>query len=68
MGAAGRKCDRIEEKGKEMRRMEDYHRHDLSDEAWERLEEKLPGRRGMWGVSGKYRITGQFGKPIQQII
>ncbi len=32
-----------------MRRMEDYHRHDLSDEAWERLEEKLPGRRGMWG-------------------
>lgn len=29
--------------------MQDYHRHDLSDEAWERLERKLPGRRGMWG-------------------
>ncbi len=29
--------------------MQDYHRHDLSDEAWERLEGKLPGRRGMWG-------------------
>ncbi len=29
--------------------MQDYHRHDLSDKAWERLEEKLPGLRGMWG-------------------
>ncbi len=32
-----------------MRRMQDYHRHDLSDEAWGRLEGKLPGRRGQWG-------------------
>ena len=32
-----------------MRQMEDYHRHDLSDEAWERLEGRLPRRRGLWG-------------------
>lgn len=36
---------KIEEEDK----MEGYHRHDLSDEAWGRLEDKLPGRRGMWG-------------------
>lgn len=26
-----------------------YHRHDLSDHAWELLEPHLPGRRGVWG-------------------
>ncbi len=29
--------------------MQDYHRHDLNDKAWEHLEEKLPGGRGQWG-------------------
>lgn len=29
--------------------MEEHHKYDLSDAAWNRLEGKLPGRRGMWG-------------------
>lgn len=29
--------------------MESYHRHDLSDETWEKIKEKLPGRHGVWG-------------------
>ncbi len=33
--------------------METYHRHDLSDEAWEKIEGKLPGRRGVWGGIAK---------------
>jgi len=27
----------------------DYHRHDISDEAWALLEPHLPGQRGQWG-------------------
>ena len=27
----------------------DYHRHDLSDEAWAILEPQLPGQVGQWG-------------------
>ena len=26
-----------------------YHRHDISDETWELLENHLPGRKGTWG-------------------
>ena len=26
-----------------------YHRHDISDHAWELLEPHLPGRKGSWG-------------------
>ena len=33
--------------------MEDYHRYDISDEAWEKIKDKLPGRRGMWGGIAK---------------
>jgi len=33
--------------------MENYHRHDISDEAWAKIEDKLPGRRGMWGGIAK---------------
>ncbi len=33
--------------------MEAYHRHDLSDKAWEKIEGKLPGRRGVWGGIAK---------------
>ena len=29
--------------------MDGYHRHDLNDAAWRRLEGKLPGQRGQWG-------------------
>jgi len=28
---------------------EDYHRHDLSDEAWSKISPYLPGQRGQWG-------------------
>ena len=27
----------------------DYHRHDITDEAWKLLEPHLPGQRGQWG-------------------
>jgi transposase len=30
-----------------------YHRHDLSDRAWERLSPHLPGQKGMWGGIAK---------------
>jgi len=43
------KYDKVGRNGSELSRMQNYHRHDLSDEAWEWLEGKLPGRRGMWG-------------------
>ncbi|MEY8576556.1 IS5/IS1182 family transposase, partial [Oscillospiraceae bacterium 21-37] len=26
-----------------------YHRHDINDKVWERLEPHLPGQRGQWG-------------------
>ncbi|MDR1475829.1 MAG: IS5/IS1182 family transposase, partial [Holosporales bacterium] len=26
-----------------------YHRHDISDERWEKLEPHLTGRKGSWG-------------------
>ena len=26
-----------------------YHRHDISDEVWEKIQEHLPGQRGQWG-------------------
>ncbi len=38
--------------------MEEYHRHDLSDEAWKKIEDKLPGRKGMHG--GIAKITGDL--------
>jgi transposase len=28
---------------------EDYHRHDISDHVWAKLEPLLPGRAGSWG-------------------
>ena len=27
----------------------DVHRHDISDEFWQKLEPLLPGREGSWG-------------------
>ncbi len=39
-------------------REENYHRDDLSDEAWERIKDQLPGRRGQWG--GIARDNRQF--------
>jgi len=30
-----------------------YRRHDLSDAAWKLLEERLPGRKGLWGGIAK---------------
>jgi len=27
----------------------DYHRHDISDKAWELLKPHLPGQSGQWG-------------------
>ena len=35
-----------------------YHRHDISDETWELLENHLPGRKGTWG--GNTRDNRQF--------
>ena len=35
-----------------------YHRHDISDETWELLENHLPGRKGTWG--GNARDNRQF--------
>jgi transposase len=35
-----------------------YHRHDLSDSAWELLSPHLPGRSGQWG--GIARDNRQF--------
>lgn len=37
----------------EEKEMEGYHRHDLSDEAWKKIEDKLPGRRGTHGGIAK---------------
>ena len=31
----------------------DYHRHDISDEVWEKLEPHLLGQRGQWGGIAK---------------
>jgi transposase len=31
----------------------EYHRHDISDSAWEKIEQALPGRRGQWGGVAK---------------
>lgn len=33
--------------------MEDYHRYDISDEAWEKIKDKLPGRPGIRGGIAK---------------
>ena len=35
--------------------MEDksVHRHDISDEFWQKLEPLLPGREGIWGGQAK---------------
>ena len=30
-----------------------YHRHDISDHAWELLEPLLPGKKGSWGGEAK---------------
>ena len=30
-----------------------YHRHDISDETWELLENHLPGRKGTWGGNAR---------------
>ena len=27
----------------------DYHRHDISDDIWKKIQEHLPGQRGQWG-------------------
>ena len=35
-----------------------HHRHDISDETWQLLEEHLPGRKGTWG--GNARNNRQF--------
>ena len=35
-----------------------YHRHDISEETWELLENHLPGRKGTWG--GNARDNRQF--------
>jgi transposase len=35
-----------------------YHRHDISDELWERLDPILLGRKGTWG--GNARDNRQF--------
>jgi len=35
-----------------------YHRHDVSDETWELLENHLPARKGTWG--GNARDNRQF--------
>ena len=37
---------------------EAYQRHDISNEAWEKLEPHLPGRKGAWG--GNARDNRQF--------
>jgi transposase len=31
----------------------DYHRHDISDEAWAKIEMRLSGRPGQWGGVAK---------------
>lgn len=41
--------------------MSDYHRHDVSDEVWNLLEQLLPGRKGAWG--GNARDNKKFIKP-----
>ena len=33
--------------------MEDYQRYDISDEAWEKIKDKLPGRPGIRGEIAK---------------
>ena len=35
-----------------------YHRHDISDDTWNLLENHLPGRKGTWG--GNARDNRQF--------
>ncbi len=35
-----------------------YHRHDISDDTWNHLENHLPGRKGTWG--GNARDNRQF--------
>ncbi len=66
---------RIEDNGSGMKRMRDYHRHDLSDQAWEHPEENLPGRGGQWGgiaqdnrrfINGVFWIL-QTGAPWQDL-
>jgi transposase len=36
-----------------MKKNEGIHRHDISDEAWERIKELLPGQAGKRGGSGE---------------
>jgi transposase len=31
----------------------EYHRHDISDDVWEKIEAHLPGQRGQWGGIAK---------------
>ena len=40
-----------------------YHRHDISDAAWELIAPYLPGQRGQWGGIAKdnRRSTQSFG-------
>jgi transposase len=33
--------------------LEDYHRHDISDQLWEKLKPHLKGRKGTWGGNAK---------------
>ena len=33
--------------------MKSYHRHDISDKAWAKIKDKLPGRKGAWGGVAK---------------
>jgi transposase len=40
-----------------------YHRHDISEEFWEKIKERLPGRRGQWGgvaTDNRKFINGVF--------
>ena len=37
---------------------ESIHRHDISDEFWQKLEPILPGRKGSWG--GKAQDNRRF--------
>ena len=34
-------------------RLADYHRHDISDEVWSKIEPELSGRPGQWGGVAK---------------
>jgi transposase len=45
-----------------MKRKEGIHRHDISDEAWERIKELLPGQAGKRGrVAKDNRLVYQRG-------